>query len=152
MSGEMDCKGSTYTRVTLFIQTRVKSEERARFDVTRCYRPQTKFVKVMFSQVSVCPRGCLSVHRGMSVCPQGDVCLSTVGEVSVQGVSVQGGPVQGVLCPRGLCPGRGRVRETPCMVICGQCTSYLNAFLLTLILPCMSVGSLGSTGVYVPRY
>ena len=45
-----------------------------------CYRPQTKFVKVMFSQVSVCPRG-----RGVSV--QGDLCPG-------EGVSVQGG-----LCP-----------------------------------------------------
>ena len=47
-----------------------------------CYRPQTKFTKVMFSQVSVCPQG-----GGLSLCPGGSLSRG----VSVQGVSVQGG-------------------------------------------------------------
>ena len=47
------------------------------------YRPQTKFAKVMFSQMSVCPQG--------GLCP---------GEVSVQG----GLCWERVLCLGGLCP------------------------------------------------
>ena len=35
------------------------------------YRPQTKFVKVMFSQVSVCPQGGVSQHALCRVC----VCI-----------------------------------------------------------------------------
>ena len=49
------------------------------------YRPQTKFAKVMFSQVSVC---CLS---------NGGLCRGGVIHPKVGGVSVQGG-----LCPRGV--------------------------------------------------
>ena len=60
------------------------------------YRQLTKFEKVMFSQVFVCPKG-VSVHRGVSVPGV------SVQAVSVQGVSVQGVSVQGVVS----------VRETP---------------------------------------
>ena len=62
---------------------------------TTCnYRPQTKFAKVMFSQVFVCPRGCLcpggwSLYRGS--CPgQVSVWGSLSGRVSVWG-SLSGG-------------------------------------------------------------
>ena len=47
------------------------------------HRPQTKFAKVLFSQVSVC------LQRGVSV--QGGICT--------------GGLCLGCLCPGGLCPG-----------------------------------------------
>ena len=36
-----------------------------------CYCPQTKFAKVMFSQVFVCPRGVSVQRRGVN---QGDLC------------------------------------------------------------------------------
>ena len=76
-----------------------------------CYRPQTKFPKVMFSQVFVCPQG------GLCLCPRGGL-RSLSGGVSVRGgvlrglcpgggeVCVQG---EGSLCPGegGLCPGEG---------------------------------------------
>ena len=48
------------------------------------YHPETKFVKVMFSQVSVCP---LSRRGGLRLCPGG-------------------------LCPGGLCPGGSLSRGT----------------------------------------
>ena len=51
-----------------------------------------KFVKVMFSQMFVCPRG------------EGGLCLNPEGSLS-RGVSVQGVSVQGSLCPGGLHPG-----------------------------------------------
>ena len=63
------------------------------------YRPQTKFAKVMFSQVSFC---CLS-NGGL--CPGGGLSIQRGGPLS-RGISVHGG-----LCPRGslskggLCPG-----------------------------------------------
>ena len=50
---------------------------RREYLVTRCeipsllnYRPQTKFPKVMFSQVSVCPQGrvCIPACTGQGVC------------------------------------------------------------------------------------
>ena len=53
------------------------------------YRPQTKFAKVMFSQVSVCPQG-----GNLDLCPGG---------VSVQEGLRPGG--RGDLCPGGLCQG-----------------------------------------------
>ena len=58
------------------------------------YRLQTKFAKVMFSQVFVCPQG----GGGLGLCPGG---------VSIQGVSVRGGGSlsMGVSIQGGLCPG-----------------------------------------------
>ena len=113
------------------------------------YHPQTKFVKVMFSQLSVCPQGDLylcpggSLSRGVcrGVCPGG---------VSIRGVSVQGGlsggvcpggslsggslsrrfPVQGVSVQVGLCLGaRSRSWRPACTVMRGQNASYWNVFL-----------------------
>ena len=85
------------------------------------YRPQTKFAKVMFSQVPVCPR------EGGGLCPQGvsvhrrslstgGLCLQGVsvqGSVS-RGVSVQGVSVQGFSVQEGLCPGESLSREGLC--------------------------------------
>ena len=75
------------------------------------YRPQTKFAKVMFSQVSVCPQGgglslCLGSlrPRWRGLCPE-DLCPG--------GSLLGGGSVQRVLCPGGLCPG-GSVQEGLC--------------------------------------
>ena len=71
-----------------------------------CYRPQTKFAKVMFSQVFVCPKG-----RGVSVVSvQGGLCpRRSLSGVFFGGVSVQGGSLsrQGVSVQGDLCPGRG---------------------------------------------
>ena len=97
-----------------------------------CYRPQTKFAKVMFSQVFVCPKGggvsVVSVQGGL--CPgrslsgvffggvsvQGDLCLGrgslSMGiYVQAGGVSAQGGLCSGGgLCPGGSLSGRPQVR------------------------------------------
>ena len=72
------------------------------------YRPQTKFAKVMFSQVFVCPWGGGSLSRGVSFQRR----------VSVRGVSVQGG----------LCQGDIR------MVKSGRYASYWNAFLFLCLI------------------
>ena len=51
------------------------------------YRPQTKFAKVMFSQVSVCPQGGISQHvLGTGVYPS----MHWAGVVSTRGVSAWG--------------------------------------------------------------
>ena len=83
------------------------------------YRPQTKFVKVMFSQVFVCPHRGLcprvgSLSRGVSM--QGSLFRRvSVQRVSVQGgVSVQGVSVQGDLCAGALCSGGSPVQGVFC--------------------------------------
>ena len=99
------------------------------------YRPQTKFAKVTFSQVFICPQGewagggslsgGISVQEGL--CPGGvSVRESLSRGVSVWGVSVS---VQGDLCPGGSLSRGVSVRETPCMVTSGWYASYWNAFL-----------------------
>ena len=72
--------------------TNISSKLYLQFEESSCYyRPQTKFAKVMFSQVSVCPQGSLSL------CPGGS---PSQGDLHPGGVSVRGG-----LCPGGLCLG-----------------------------------------------
>ena len=69
------------------------------------YRPQTKFAKVMFSQLFACPRGVsVSVLGGDSVrgCP-----LS-------RGVSIQGRSLLGGLCPGGSLS-RGSLSRRVCV-------------------------------------
>ena len=59
------------------------------------HRPQTKFAKVMFSQVFVFPQGGLGLCPGESLSGgslSGGLCP---GEVSVRGVSVQEDPPYG---------------------------------------------------------
>ena len=101
------------------------------------YRQQTKFAKVMFSQVSVClqrglcPEG-VSVQRYL--CPEG---------VSVQGMSLfrgclSGGSLSGGLCPGDLCPGGGGSLSRK--VTCGRYASYWNTFLFA----CHTLGLDGS--------
>ena len=75
------------------------------------YRPQTKFAKVMFSQVFVCQRGGVSVQGLLSFCP-GGFCPGGIhprglctGRSLSRRVFVQAGFLSGGLCPRGLCPG-----------------------------------------------
>ena len=75
-----------------------------------------KFAKVMFSQVSVCPQGGVSVQGGL--CPGGSL---------FRGVSLQGRSLSG----RGLCPGGGLCQGDPHTVTYGQYASYWNAFLFT---------------------
>ena len=72
-------------------------------NTTVYYQPQTKFSKVMFSQVFVCPLG----GGGVSVQGEGSLSggLCPGGSLSrglyPRGVSVQGVSIQGGLCPRG---------------------------------------------------
>ena len=85
------------------------------------YRPQTKFAKVLFSQVFICPQGRVFVQGGL--CP-GGLCPR---------VSVQGGLCSGCLCPGGLClwglfPGGSPSGRTPVMVKSGRYAYYWNAF------------------------
>ena len=84
--------------------------------VSDFYHPQTKFPKVMFSQVSVCPMGVLggSLSRG----------------VSVWGYLCPGGLCPGGLCPGGLCQGGLWHGDSPQTVTSGRYISYWNAFLL----------------------
>ena len=87
------------------------------------YCLQTKFVKVMFSQVFVCPQGGLCLGRvsvqGVfwGVSAQGSLCWGVHGVCLFRGFSVQGVSVQGHLC-------QGDLR----MVTYDQYTSYWNLF------------------------
>ena len=87
------------------------------------YRPQTKFAKVMFLQVSVCPQVGVSVSVqggspswGVSI-PGGSLSWGSLGglcgESLCKGVSVQGFSVWGV-----------SVMETPHTVLSRQYASY----------------------------
>ena len=89
------------------------------------YRPQTKFAKVMFSQVFVCPQGGVSVQGGVFV--QGG--LSPGGSLSGRGLCPGGGLCQGdppygyiwavcillecILVHRSNCAGGGSLRRNP---------------------------------------
>ena len=112
-----------------------------------CYSPEQSGGKVMFLHLPVILfTGEGSLPRGVSV--QGGLCPGrSLSSGSLNGGSLSGG----VLCPwgslywgsqsgvsvhwgsllGGLCPWGVSVRETPCrcMVMCGQYTSYWNAFL-----------------------
>ena len=72
------------------------------------YRPQTKFAKVMFLQVSVCPQGGGCAWQGM--CVAGCVCGRGVcvvgGACMAGGACVVGTCMAGVCLPRGV-HGRG---------------------------------------------
>ena len=63
--------------------------------IENVYSPKTKFAKVMFSQVSVCPQGGLGLRPG-GLCPGG-----SLSEGSLSWGSLLGG---------GLCPGKSPVR------------------------------------------
>ena len=73
------------------------------------YRPQTKFAKVMFLHVSVCPRGV----GGIPVCIAGGIPVCLAG-------------IRGVVSQHAL-------RQTPLAdgYCCGRYASYWNAFLFT---------------------
>ena len=53
----------------------------------RCYRPQTKFAKIMFLQVSVCPQGRGGVH-GRGACMAGGCLAGGGGGVHGMGACV----------------------------------------------------------------
>ena len=105
------------------------------------YHPQTKFAKVMFSQVFVYPRGGGGALSRGSLSRKG-LCS---GGVSVQDgslfrgqflsrrrVSVKGGSAQRGLCPKGS-PSRGfPSMGTPCMVKNRWYASYWSVFLFFL--------------------
>ena len=83
------------------------------------YRPQTKFEKVMFSQMSVCPQA----GRGdLGLCPGGSLSRGSLPGGLCPGRSLSGGRVSmGGLCLTGESP--------PGTVTCGRYVSYWNAFL-----------------------
>ena len=80
------------------------------------YCPQTKFAKVMFSQVSVCPQG------GLDLCPGGSLSGGSLsrGGLCAGGVSGQG---------RSLSGGSLVMETPPRTVTSGRYASYWNAFL-----------------------
>ena len=92
------------------------------------YRPQTKFAKVMFLHVSVCPQGGFSRPT-----PRGGR-LRGLGGGGSQGLHLGGcpGPGQGDVSQHAL-------RQTPPHQVdgycCGRYASYWNAFLLTDCIP-----------------
>ena len=97
---------------------------------------KTKFAKVMFSQVSVCPQWRCLCPRGVSgLCPGGSGGLSP--GVSVQGGFCPGGSLQGVSVQgglsRGSLSGGSLLGKPPSTVTSGQYASYWNKFLLNVV-------------------
>ena len=96
------------------------------------YRPQTKFAKVMFSQLSVCPRGGggalsrrvslssvslskeVSVRGGWGFCQGGSLSrtVSVKRGLCLEGLSPGGESLSRGSLSRDLCLGGGSVRET----------------------------------------
>ena len=117
MKNIIPIRSDIYHKYTYGLQARLKKNY---------YRPQTKFAKVMFLQVSVCPQGGVSGPGGSAA--SGGACS--------RGVCSRGGAWSG----RGLLLGgawsggawsRGGVWRPPCDgYCCGWYTSYWNAFLL----------------------
>ena len=94
------------------------------FSFITSYRPQTKFAKVMFSQVFVCPQGGGSQSLSRGLCPGG----LSLGDGSVWKVSVWGGlsrgvSVRGDLCPGVFCLGSVSVQGDPPTVQSGRYAS-----------------------------
>ena len=111
------------------------------------YRPQTKFAKVMFLQVSVCPRGGVPAPEGCSTLGRGEClvpgeCLLPEGVPAPRGCLVPGGLVWGGWVPapggsglRGVPDGDSPMSPTPIPPddhCCGRYASYWNAFLFLL--------------------
>ena len=102
-----------------------------------CYRPQTKFAKVMFLHLSVI----LFTGGGLGLCAGGSLRslsrgVSILGGLCPRGVFVPGVSVWGGLCPRGsppgldgLCPGGLCHGDPPRTATSGRYASYWNAFL-----------------------
>ena len=86
------------------------------------YYPQTKFRKVMFSQVSVCPRW---GRGGFSLCPEGG--YPSKGGLCA-GESLSGGLWQGGSLSRRISV-QGYLCWVSVRVTCGRYVSYWNAFL-----------------------
>ena len=85
------------------------------------YCPQTKFAKVMFSQVSVCPQG------GLDLCPGGS---RSGGSLSRGGLYAGGSVCRGVSGQGRSLSGGSLVMETPPRTVTsGRYASYWNAFL-----------------------
>ena len=116
------------------------------------YRKQTKFAKVMFLQVSVCPGGMLGKGgmHGRGVCVAGGV---HGGGVYGRGVHGRGALMAGGMHGRWVCIARGCAWQGACMAgacmaerhvwqggdyeirsMSGQYASYWNAFLLQTIM------------------
>ena len=85
---------------------------------TSCYSPQTKFAKVMFLQVSVCPQGggVAFMARGHmwqgacmvgGVCGGGGVCVVVGGACVAGGNAWRGACMVGRVCMAGGVHGRG---------------------------------------------
>ena len=78
------------------------------------YRPQTKFAKVMFLQVSVCPQGACVVAGGMhdcgGVCGCWGACVVVGGRAWLWGVCMVVGGMHGC---------RGAWLQGVCMVVEG---------------------------------
>ena len=90
--------------------------------IANFYRPQTKFAKVMFSLVSVCPRGGgVLGFWGRGLCPGGVF-------------------VQECLCPGGLYPGGSMSRRISVRrVLCHIDPSYGNERAVRILLECILV-------------
>ena len=96
--------------VMFSLKWRISTDFFQQFKIQCCYRPQTKFAKVMFLQVSVCPRG--GGVRGCS----GGACMVARGGAWLLGghawllggacVAAPGGVC--MVAPRGMCGCSGR--------------------------------------------
>ena len=90
--------------------------------------------KVMFSEVFVCPQGCLGLFPGGSLCCPGGVsvqCGLCSWGVSVKGGFCPGGSLsrEGGLCQGVSVQGGGSLSgRPPCIVTSGRYASYGNAF------------------------
>ena len=89
------------------------------------YRPQMKFAKVMFLQVSVCPQGGGVHGRGACVAGGQGACVAGVGACMAGGCVWQGG-----MHGRGACVAGGmHCRYYEIRSMSGRYVSYWNAFL-----------------------
>ena len=130
MISVLSCSPDVLSRLCLMLSDTKLFRKRTLHSGPMCYRPQTKFAQVMFSQVSVCPQG------GLSLCPG---VVSVQGGSLSRGVSIQGSLSRGSLSGGSLFRGISACWVSVHGGLCHGDTLYGNERAVRILLECILV-------------